>query len=1190
MQVNKNFVNSTFACIFSNLFERSHTQTFKMKIDPSMKKILFLLLSLFCTSTISAQNTYANAKALVDLYENSSLITDTVSSKAEAIAFFKILKRQYTFEENVTPRDILNDYRKDNNDYLLIEVEKMFALIDDKSSETVKYDEELTQIKVIRKEKMDSVLNIVRRQLFAEEAEKNNTGDLFSNLIGRVKQDKNKSSFERRLNILEYNRRTIDIDRRIWGKLDEKNKRTVLQLRKDLFKLDEEMEKYNDNTNTLRNDYDLGDDKSFSDRYISPGTAQPIDVSKTVIVQSSAASLQTSLIDATATFIAERMKEELNVAFFDRFEKFIADKNVKLLFPTTFNVLEASEASNYALMIKIVKDAFEEDLKNVVFNTPHFLSQTLEYSKEADSLKIIVDELYRDWYQQQNAVDSINVLVFNLEEQLHKLDSTYEALSDLPSLSQDTSALNALGLTIEGKQLKLENLQKQLNEFQLLLGLKENNLIEQKKFKTSVSKLFKYLTLSVEVLKKVKEGQHPAKLLAFLRYNLDELVPNSEDLKSSLTLLDIISQSLFSSTDSSKTVWIGIKELGELKSNPMLRRFYLGLVYQQIQLNLANDYNLIRAEELSIDKAISQAKQQGYRLVENSKRELSPIIDNLADYKNELVKDTLIINAVNYYYNAELQADSIFTARTDMALDSLESYSETIGGEIAMTLLEINHPDVPGFIDEASNSIFNEIETKLPEDVNAMNIEQYTQLFENSFQAAANSSINLSDSAANIKIRNGFKAIFVGQMLNYLKVTLEENEINIKAKDQAKHKALRILLTPAIRDSAKLVNAVKDRAKYRQIDLNIRFSEFTSHLQTINQITQNRKDFVGLINQFITVAVDIDNQLNALVQIQRNKSIRLSPEDLFGYYKSSLAMVNLAIRIAAPDSLKSASYRKFQDFNATILKINTAAMNKDFGNVMINTMSVLEDMVDWKFGNQQMALPYRNKLKAIFKYGAFMVALAEAKNNNEVKNAIKAIALPTGSYSIKRRNFFTIGLNAYPGGTAGYEYAFGPRVDNKFAPNLGFTAQLGIDFSWGNSSKIDLNRYNNRSLVHEKYRREIDRANKFGKNGSKDFAYYLKGSSKGIFVSLIDLGAVVLFRLDNETDPLPSDVNFQQLFSPGISYVYGFKNMPLTLMTGASLSPELRKFGEESANSLRFNLSMVVDIPLFNFYTRTEAK
>lgn len=1155
-----------------------------------MKKILLLLFfALSFTIQTIAQNTFANAKALVGIYNKSSLVSDTAGAKADAKAFFEVLKRQYTFEENVTPRDILNDYRKDRNDYLLGEVEKMFALLNDQSSLDTAANQKVKDLQVQRQSKMDTVINIVRNQVEENKAAASNSGDIFSNLLGKVAQQQNKSPLERRLNTLEYNRRTIDIDRRIWGSLSEKDKRQVLNLKKNLFELDLALKEYDNSNNTLNNFFDLGDDKSFSDRYISPGTAQPIDVSKTVIVQSSAASLQTSLIDATATFIAERMKEELNVAFFDRFEKFIEDKNVKLLFPTTFNVLKASEASNYALMIKIVKDAFEDDLKNVVFNAPSFLSQTLEYSKEADSLKIIVDSLYRDWYQQQSVVDSLNTIMYELQEELTHLDSLYGALS-VVGMVADTAQTNSISLQIEDKNNQLENLEKQLSELQLALGLKEKNLIEQDKFKTSVSKLFKYLTLSVEVLKKVKAGQHPAKLLAFLRYNLDDLVPNSEDLKSSLTLLDIISQSLFTSIDSSKTVWIGIRELSELKSNPTLRRFYLGLVYQQIQLNLANDYNLIRADELSIEKAINQAKVQGHQFVEERKKDMLPVLDNMADYRNKLVQDTLIINAVNHYYTVEATADSIFTAVTDVALDSLEKRSERVGYNIAMSMMNANHPDVTGFLEKVSDAIYYELEAELPEDINGMTYNQYEDLFQSGFNKAADANIILSDSTLQSQIRGDFKSIFVDEMLEYLKVTIDANDINIKAKNQAKAKSLQILLTPATRDSAALVNSVKDKAKYRQIDLNIRFAEFTSHLQAINQITQNRRDFVSLINQFITVAVDIDNQLNALVEVQKNKSTRLSPEDLFGYYKSSLDIINLAIRIAAPDSLKSATYQKFQAFNNTILKVNTAAMNRDFGNVMINTMSILEDMVDWKYGSDQLSLEHRNKLKAIFKYSAFMVALAEAKSNDELKNAIKAIALPTGSYSIKRRNFFTIGLNAYPGGTAGYEYAFGPNIDNKFAPNIGFTAQLGIDLSWGSSSKINYTRYNSRTLEGEKYRRMVDRATKFSKKGTNDFSYYLKGSSNGVFISLIDLGAVVLFRLDNETDPLPSDVNFQQLFSPGLSYIHGFQNMPLTLMVGTGLSPKLRKFGEESASSLRFNLSMVVDIPLFNFYTRTGAK
>ena len=100
----------------------------------------------------------------------------------------------------------------------------------------------------------------------------------------------------------------------------------------------------------------------------------------------------------------------------------------------------------------------------------------------------------------------------------------------------------------------------------------------------------------------------------------------------------------------------------------------------------------------------------------------------------------------------------------------------------------------------------------------------------------------------------------------------------------------------------------------------------------------------------------------------------------------------------------------------------------------------------------------------------------------------------------------------------------------------------------------------------------------------------MNGHSGSLFFPLIDLGALVLFRLDNDTEALPEDVGFQQIFSPGVLYVHGLPNVPISFMAGVQLSPQLRKFGDESLNTLRFNLSAVVDLPLANFYTRNRAK
>lgn len=54
-------------------------------------------------------------------------------------------------------------------------------------------------------------------------------------------------------------------------------------------------------------------------------------------------------------------------------------------------------------------------------------------------------------------------------------------------------------------------------------------------------------------------------------------------------------------------------------------------------------------------------------------------------------------------------------------------------------------------------------------------------------------------------------------------------------------------------------------------------------------------------------------------------------------------------------------------------------------------------------------------IKKFSKYGTFAANIANAKNSDDIENAIEAIALPSGSSQIKRQSAFNIDLNAYLG-------------------------------------------------------------------------------------------------------------------------------------------------------------------------------
>ncbi|MEL7162193.1 MAG: hypothetical protein AAFN92_15665, partial [Bacteroidota bacterium] len=324
---------------------------------------------------------------------------------------------------------------------------------------------------------------------------------------------------------------------------------------------------------------------------------------------------------------------------------------------------------------------------------------------------------------------------------------------------------------------------------------------------------------------------------------------------------------------------------------------------------------------------------------------------------------------------------------------------------------------------------------------------------------------------------------------------------------------------------------------------------------------------------------------------ERDKANLGTPEFVY-LLQNSLGVVKQLFRVALPG--EEGALDTIQQLTDNVLEAYSAVLTEEYDAVVMNVVPIALSLTRLNYANRLRELDRgsaayeqllaeraekERRLREVFRYGAFLAAVVQSQNPEEIKEAIRAVALPTGSYSIKRRSFGNVSLNAYPGITGGAEVLNG-NGEAVWAPNFGFTAPIGLAFSWGYRGKIDPVLYD----VRESYRQRVDKSPFMRDNR------FLTGHSGSLFFPLIDLGAIVLFRLDGSTETLPEDVGFQQIFSPGVVYTHGFPKLPLSLSLGTQMSPQLRKFGEERANALRFNVSLTVDLPMANFHTRSEEK
>ena len=226
--------------------------------------------------------------------------------------------------------------------------------------------------------------------------------------------------------------------------------------------------------------------------------------------------------------------------------------------------------------------------------------------------------------------------------------------------------------------------------------------------------------------------------------------------------------------------------------------------------------------------------------------------------------------------------------------------------------------------------------------------------------------------------------------------------------------------------------------------------------------------------------------------------------------------------------------------------------SQNYGALVLHTSALLTELLpgEYKFKND------------FIKYGTFMASIVEAKNSDEVKAAIDAAVLPVGSSSIKRETTSNISLNAFIGPFGGSEYM--PVLKkNPWAFTAGVTAPVGVAFSFGNIGKPQPN---------TKCR------------GGKSFT---------IFIPVIDVGALASFRAGNDSTKVASVITLGNIIAPGLYFYWGFGKCPVSLGFGGQLGPQLREVTAKEVNIdknyyVRIGLNLVVDIPLFNFYTKNN--
>ena len=91
--------------------------------------------------------------------------------------------------------------------------------------------------------------------------------------------------------------------------------------------------------------------------------------------------------------------------------------------------------------------------------------------------------------------------------------------------------------------------------------------------------------------------------------------------------------------------------------------------------------------------------------------------------------------------------------------------------------------------------------------------------------------------------------------------------------------------------------------------------------------------------------------------------------------------------------------------------------------------------------------------------------------------------------------------------------------------------------------------------------------------------------SCGVFFSLIDVGALVSYRLQKDTTSSSPAINLRNVFAPGVHFNLGIANTPVTLSFGAQYAPSVEEINGNQVQlqpnkCFRYGAELLIDIPI----------
>jgi len=315
-------------------------------------------------------------------------------------------------------------------------------------------------------------------------------------------------------------------------------------------------------------------------------------------------------------------------------------------------------------------------------------------------------------------------------------------------------------------------------------------------------------------------------------------------------------------------------------------------------------------------------------------------------------------------------------------------------------------------------------------------------------------------------------------------------------------------------------------------------------VRAVLQSNGNRDQFNRFVSSIDQVRLTLDAIGDLESAEEKINAISLACNSFLDAYSAGIEITNSLITI---DLNTIMDLRRFANYSRRGVEFSTSLYTQNYANSALVALNFIRDTYSDTTMN-----------KDLFKYITLIADISHAQNTQEVRTIVDRAILPVGSYAIKRSTGFSVAVNAYAGVAGGLEWT--SMENNKWSSAsgaIGFSLPIGISINWSKGDEDN--------MAH----------------------------SNTFFLSLLDLGAIANYNLGNSEDNSESistapEITFANVFSPGLSYIYGCKKSPISISLGGQYMPNLREITDASnivlgtADAVQLKIGILVDVPLFN--------